>query len=856
MKVKPLATLEVVPNLPDKIARLRDLAYNVIWSWNPDILALFRSLDPDLWETVSRNPVRMLREVSQRRLDESAEAIAFLEHYDRCVSYMEHYLKEPSWYEKTCGHNANKSIVYFSMEYGISECLPVYSGGLGVLSGDHLKSASDLGLPLVGIGLAYRQGYFQQQLSAEGYQSELYPENDFETLAFTMLKDDKGEQLKIAMNFPGRTLYIAAWKVQVGRITLYLLDTDLPENSAADRRITYMLYGGDRETRIQQEIVLGMGGVELMSRLSIDTMICHMNEGHSAFIQLARIAKVKQQYNLTADEAIHLIAAGTVFTTHTPVPAGIDQFPTDLMDRYFGQVYPQIGLQREDILALGNKDAGVPGQLFNMAIFALRTADYTNGVSRLHADVSRSLWEDSWPNLPHDEIPIDYVTNGVHMRTWISENMSILYDRYLGTEWRRLPDSKELWAKVREIPDEEFWAAHLRGREQLVDFARHRIADHRARTTGIEMNPEELDAILDPSILTIGFARRFATYKRATLLLRYPDRLLALLRDTKRPLQLLFAGKAHPQDDQGKALIHDIIYFAKSQGVDHRVVFIENYDMQVARYLTHGVDVWLNTPKRPLEASGTSGMKVLPNGGLNLSILDGWWDEGYAPGVGWAIGRGKTVGDDKIQDDRDAQSLYDTLEKQIVPLFYTYDDGKLPRRWIARMKDSVAELVPRFNSTRMVKEYCQDYYSQSYGRCKELMSNNCVAIRDLAAWRKQIFAKWNEVKIDDVEAAPVLTVSTGSALDVKAKVFLGSLSPQDVEVQVYFGPVKGDGTISFSGSLPLEPEVSGSNVLYRGTLIFPDSGRYGYTVRVIPYHPLLGNPLKLGLVRWATPKAS
>lgn len=852
MKVKPLATVEVIPSLPESIGKLKDLANNLLWSWNPDIAALFRSLDADLWETIGRNPTRLLRDISQRKLEEASANEAFIEHYARCSSYLEHYLREPSWFDKVIGQTKAKEIVYFSMEYGIAECLPVYSGGLGVLSGDHLKSASDLGLPLVGIGLAYRQGYFQQQLTGEGYQTELYPENDFHNMPVTPVLDKKGARITIPLSFPGRTVLVSAWKVQVGRVPLYLLDTDLPENSPADRRITYMLYGGDKETRIQQEIVLGVAGVELATRLGIEPTVCHMNEGHSAFIQIARIARARQQLGLSGEEALALISGGTVFTTHTPVPAGIDQFSSELMDRYLGHLFPGTGFTRDDFLSMGAKQIGMPGQLFNMAIFALRTSDYTNGVSRLHADVSRNLWEESWPTLPHDEIPIDYVTNGIHVRTWISDTMSALYDRYLGPEWRRSPDHKDVWAKVRDIPDEDLWNAHVCGREQLVDFCRRRTADYRSRTSGVDVSTDDVANLLDPRILTIGFARRFATYKRATLLLRYPDRLLALLRDPQRPLQIVFAGKAHPQDDAGKALIHDIIYFARTNGVEHRLLFIENYDLVVARHLVHGVDVWLNTPRRPLEASGTSGMKVLCNGALNLSILDGWWDEAYTPHVGWAIGSSKTYHDDKTQDDRDARSLYDTLERQLIPLFYSYDDGRLPRRWIARVKDSIAELVPRFSSNRMVKEYCEDAYAPALDRCHQLADGDCAAARQLAAWKKNIRAHWNEIKITSIEANLPKAVSPGSDVEVKARVSLGSLSRNDVEVQVYYGPLRSDGSIAFSGCEPLEADPKGDGTLYSGSVMFPDSGRYGYTVRVMPYHPLLGNALKIGLVHWAT----
>lgn len=852
MRVKPLANVEVVPVLPEQIGKLSVLAYNLLYSWNPDIQALFRALDGALWETVGHNPARLLREIAQRKLDDAAGSESFLEHYDRCVSYLDHYLKEPTWFDHVCEQHEGKCVVYFSMEYGLSETLPVYSGGLGVLSGDHLKSASDLGLPLVGIGLLYRQGYFQQLLSADGYQQEAYPENDFDRLPITPVLNKDGSRLRLEMSFPGRTLYVAAWKAQVGRVPLYLLDTDLPENSPADRRITYMLYGGDKETRIQQEIVLGMGGAELIYRLGITPAVCHMNEGHSAFVQLVRIMHARRDYKLSPWEALRFVSAGTVFTTHTPVPAGIDQFPPDLMDRYFGHLFEQIGLTRDELYSLGAKNEGVPGQLFNMAIFAMRTSGDTNGVSRLHGDVSRTLWEESWPNLPHDEIPIDYVTNGIHLRTWISESMALLFDRYLGHEWRRYPDNKDFWHKVQDMPDEELWNAHVIGRQQLVGFVRRRSAELRARTTGVELSAAEIDAILDPNALTIGFARRFATYKRATLLLRYPDRLLALLRSREKPLQIVFAGKAHPQDEAGKSLIHDIIYFARANGVGNRLLFLENYDMAVARYLVQGVDVWLNTPRRPLEASGTSGMKVLGNGGLNASILDGWWDEAYAPGLGWAIGRGKTVTDDLAQDELDAGSLYDMLENQILPLFYTRDDGRLPRRWITWMKDSIIRLVPRFNSTRMVKEYCQDCYSPAMQRVVLMMADNFAATREVAAWKDRVREHWREIKVTRIQADTAPMVSSGSAVAVSTQVHLGQLTPGDVEVQAYYGPLRADGTIAFSGFVPLELAESNDGLHYQGRIEFPESGRYGYTVRVMPYHPLLGNNLKMGLVHWAT----
>lgn len=848
MKVKPLATYRVIPVLPEPLVKLKELAYNFIWTWSPDLAELFHRLDSGLWERAQHNPARMIREVSQERLNEVSEDRSFLDHYERCVSYLEHYLREPTWFDKAKCYSGGQELVYFSMEYGINECLPVYSGGLGVLSGDHVKSASDLGLPMVAVGLAYQEGYFQQQLTADGYQKEVYKKNDFTELPVTPVLEENGERLTISVPFPGRTVYIGAWKAQIGRVPLYLLDTDLPQNNATDRRITYTLYGGDKETRIQQEIVLGIGGVQMVTRLGVETVVCHMNEGHSAFIQLARIARAMREQNLSAYEAYQLVAAGTVFTTHTPVPAGIDQFSQELMNRYFATLWDRIGVSKEYLLALGARDFGAPGQPFNMAIFALRSSDYANGVSRLHGIVARDLWEGSWPTVPKEETPIGHVTNGIHLRTWTSDRMGALYDRHLGNEWRRNPNDVNIWKKVRDIPDEELWLAHVQGREKLIEFTRWKLAQIRARTTGVVMSREELEKILHPRILTIGFARRFATYKRATLILRHPERLKALLTNDNHPLQIIFAGKAHPQDEAGKALIHDIIHFAKTEGVDHRLVFLENYDMEVARYLVQGVDVWLNTPRRPLEASGTSGMKVLANGGLNLSILDGWWDEAYDSDLGWAIGSREFSSDTAAQDEYDAKCLYDLLEGQIAPLFYRHEDEKIPRRWIVRMKNSIANLVPRFNAQRMVMEYCLNYYTPAHERYVKLYADNLTGVREFAAWKSRVREHWHEISIGKITAAKSQTLNAGSEIEIKAEVNIGSLSLSDVRVEAFVGTLLPDETLESHHCVPLSPEKSGG--LFSGKVDFRQSGRYGFTVRVIPSHDLLGNPLKTGLVCW------
>ncbi|MBU1638417.1 alpha-glucan family phosphorylase [bacterium] len=851
MKISPLAAFTVVPKLPDSLNRLQELACNYIWSWTPDIAGLFRSLDPALWRKSNHNPMRVIKEVPQKRLEDAAATPEFLEHYHRCLSSLDHYLKDRSWFDNIGAETKDRKIAFFSMEYGLAECLTLYSGGLGVLSGDYLKAASDLGLPVVGIGLAYREGYFQQLLTAEGQQEELYPKNDFYSLPMVPLLDDKGKRLTIHIPFHDHQLAIGAWKVQVGRIPLYVLDTDLEENSEVDRRITHTLYGGDKETRIRQEIVLGFGGVALLNKLGIKVGVCHMNEGHSGFVQIARIIQFSAEYKLTFTQALRLVSAGTLFTTHTPVPAGIDQFTPGLMDKYFSRLYNEVGLSRDDIMALGSMQPGTPGQEFNMAVFALRTSDYSNGVARLHGDVARHMWAENWPMLPHEEIPIEHVTNGIHLRTWVAEQMSNLFDRYLGPEWHNSPDDKAAWSKVYTIPDEELWAAHVQAKEKMVGFCRRRIALHRTRTSGIEMSPEELSHFLDPRRLTIGFARRFATYKRATLFLRYPERLLKILKNEARPVQFVFAGKAHPQDVMGKDLIRDIVRFAKDNGVEDRLVFIENYDMNVARHLVQGVDVWLNTPERPHEASGTSGMKVLGNGGLNLSIMDGWWDEAYSSNVGWAIGRGRQLHDYNRQFDHDARMLYDVVEQQVIPMYYQVDDGSIPRRWVSRMKDSICELVPRFTARRMVKEYCEDYYMPAFQRCLRLCDGEREGVKELDTWRRHLESHWHEVSILKVDCDSSDHLTPGQEVKVKAKVRLGSITSSDIEVQICFGTIDQNNHLELLGIIPMEIESNGNEALFKGAVKVEDSGRFGYTVRVIPNHPLLANPLRMGLVKWA-----
>ncbi len=646
--MRPSHTFRVIPSLPASLERLRDLAYNLSWAWNHDAIDLFRRLDRDLWETTLHNPVLMLGTIRQERLEEVMADDGFMAHLERVGRDLDRYMQaRNTWYSKNCPNGDGARIAYFSAEFGLTECLRIYSGGLGILAGDHLKSASDLGLPLVGVGLLYQQGYFRQYLNPDGWQQEQYPDNDFYNLPLTLERQLSGAPLTVEVEYPGRTVKAQVWRVQVGRVPLYLLDTNVEGNRPDDRDITDQLYGGDSDMRIRQEILLGIGGIRALEILGLRPTVCHMNEGHSAFLALERIRLLMQDCQLTFAEAREAAMAGNVFTTHTPVPAGIDRFHPDLIDQYFSGYYPRLGLSRHEFLGLGRMNPNDPNGYFCMAVLAMRLAYRINGVSQLHGRVSRQMWQEVWPQVPADEVPILGITNGIHPRSWISNDMAGLYDRYLGPRWSDRPADAKIWQQATRIPDEELWRTHERRRERLVTFARGRLRDHLEQQGGSPSEIGHADEVLDPEALTIGFARRFATYKRATLLFRDLERLARILGDKDRPVQLIFAGKAHPQDNAGKELIRQIIHLARRQEFRNRIVFLEDYDMDVARYLVQGVDVWLNTPRRPHEASGTSGMKATANGGLNLSILDGWWDEGYTPDTGWAIGGGEEYRDDQ-----------------------------------------------------------------------------------------------------------------------------------------------------------------------------------------------------------------
>lgn len=856
MPPRSIRTFTVLPHLPPRLQALNKLAYNLWLSWTHEATALFRRIDADLWEAVDHSPVKLLGAIDQHRLEQLLDDDGFLAHMDRVEEEFEAYLKAPTWFQEVCAPTRPTSdlvIAYFSAEFGLHESVPVYSGGLGVLSGDHLKSASDLGLPLVGVGLMYREGYFRQYLTVDGWQQERYPENDFFNLPLFAETGPDGSPLVVGVPFPGREVFVRVWRLQVGRLPLYLLDTNIPRNNPEDRLITARLYGGDHDMRVRQEIILGMGGVRALRALGKEPTVCHMNEGHSAFCVLERIRELMERTGCDFATAREAVRAGTVFTTHTPVPAGNDVFAPQLIDHYFGWLIPQLKIDRSEFLALGRINPADAAEPFGMTVLALRLSNIANGVSQLHGVVSRKMWKNIWPDLPDAEIPITSITNGIHTPSWVSPDLAQLYDRYLGGQWRGRPDEAHIWKRVEAIPDAELWRTHERRRERLVAFARGRLKKQLAARNALPAEIARAEEVLDPDALTIGFARRFATYKRGTLIFRTLERLTAILGNKDRPVQFLFAGKAHPRDHGGKELIAEIMQFTRRPEFRRRLVFLEDYDMNVARYMLQGVDVWLNNPRRPLEASGTSGMKGAVNGGLNLSILDGWWCEGYAGDNGWAIGAGEEYTDLAYQDDVESRAFYDLMEQEIVPLFYTRGNDGVPRGWLKRMKRSIASLAQVYNTGRMVAEYTTVAYLPSAERYGKLAGSGLKGAAELAAWRRGLGQGWPQVRVVRVDATGGDPMHVGSDLTVQAQVHLGPLSPRDVQVQLFHGLVDNMGEIPRPATVAMSTNGSAAENgvwQFQGTIACRSSGQHGYAVRVLPRHDDLANPLEPGLVCW------
>lgn len=843
----------VRPNIPKELALLDEIARNLWFSWNWEAVQLFIRLNPVLWEQAYQNPVLMLGTLPQADLEAAARDESFVANLDRVYRSFREYRKRTTWFEETYGGEPAAKVAYFSCEYGIDEGLPIYSGGLGVLSGDHLKSASDLGIPLVGVGLLYQKGYFRQVLSLDGWQQELYPDNDWYNMPVAMEAGPDGRPLEIGVNVGGEMVKARVWRADIGRTPLYLLDSNVKGNSAGAREITSTLYGGDRDMRIRQEILLGVGGARALKALGIHPTVYHMNEGHSAFLIVERIRDLMASHRLTFPQAREVVQATGVFTTHTPVPAGNERFDEGLMRKYIEPKIRPLGIRWDDFLALGR--SGDRGSAeFGMTVFALRCAAFSNGVAKLHAETSRSMWKDLWPGLPGEEVPIRSITNGIHTRSWISHEMAELFSRYFGPRFVEKPADPSVWERVEAIPPGELWRIHESRRERLVFFARKRLRNQlRRQGAGVALQRAAEEA-LHPEALTIGFSRRFATYKRANLLFRQPDRLVRLLTDPDRPVQILFAGKAHPQDLPAKEIIRSVIHFASDPRVRDRLVFLEDYDINVARYMVQGVDVWLNNPRRPLEASGTSGMKAAANGGLNVSILDGWWDEGYSPDVGWAIGSGETYGDPEEQDQVECEALYNLLENEIVPLFYDRDRGGLPRAWIGMMKASMRKLGAHFNTHRMVREYTDSAYIPACRAGERLSADGFAAAKELAAWRERVASLWGGVSIRVEDARTHKEMRVGDTVGVTLLVRLAGLLPSDVAVEVRYGPYTAAGEVRNGSILPARHDGrSGDEEIYRVEIPCTASGRYGFAARVLPRHPNLANPFTPLSITWEAP---
>ena len=852
--MRALKSFTVRARLPEALAPLHDLAFNLRWSWDDGTRDLFRWLDPDGWEEANHDPVRLLGMVRRDRMEAMVRDPGFLSFMNEIHGEQQQYVEGARWFQTR--NSPLRSVAYFSPEFGITEALPQYSGGLGVLAGDHLKAASGLGIPLVGVCLFYQQGYFRQELNADGWQQERYPRLDPFAMAL-----DQVEGARVTVDLAGTPLVAQLWRAMIGRVRLYLLDADVEENDPAVKAVTDRLYAGDAEHRMRQEILLGIGGVRALRAAGEETQIFHTNEGHAGFLGLERIRQLVTEDGLRFPEALEAVRAGTVFTTHTPVPAGIDRFPREMMERYFRSFADECGVGFDTLMALGHEPGAGAESPFNMAVMGLRLASMSNGVSKLHARVSQKMFSGLWPGVPEGEAPIQAVTNGVHARTWVSAEMDELLSRYVLPEWPEADETR--WTHIDDANDDEVWRVKEQGRQRLVAYVRERLR-HSALARGMsESDVAWTGEVLDPRVLTLGFARRFAAYKRATLLLSQPERLTRLLTSTERPVQMVFAGKAHPADDIGKEMIRQLISFARNPEIRHRMAFVEDYDMVVARRMYQGCDVWVNTPRRPLEACGTSGMKAAINGSLNCSILDGWWDEMFDGENGWAISSAETYEDLAKRDEVEAESLFDLLERQIVPLFYERLGGPVPRRWVRRVKASLRSLGPQVSASRMVRDYVEQMYEPAAVRADTLGAKAGERAKALSGWKQTVTRAWPAVRIISVDTEATL-VDLGASKKVEAVVALGSLEERDVEVQLLHGPVGANEELQPAAMVTMElvgldePAPAGSDGgegknLYRYAGSFPceRAGRYGFTVRVVPSHPDLRTFAEMGCVTWA-----
>ena len=828
-QIQPVKEFLVRPALPPAISRMSDLAYNLLWTWDHNIRSLFRRLEPALWKNCGHNPVLMLGRVPQATLERAAADPRFLAAYRRACERFSTYVERSESAE-------GRLIAYFSMEYGMVECMPIYGGGLGVLSGDHLKAASDGGIPLVAVGLLYQKGYLQQSLNPDGWQQERNPVNDFYTLPVRPVRDDQGQDVMVQVKLPTGTVFIKVWCINVGRVKLYLLDTNIPENDHPEHReITAQLYGGDIITRIRQEIVLGIGGLRALHRLGLKPTVWHMNEGHSAFLAIERMRLLIEEQGLGFDEAFEACRSDSVFTTHTSVPAGIDLFDPGLLYEFFGEYCRESGIPFDKFLTLGRFRSENHQEPFSMAIAAIKTSSFRNAVSCLHRQVSQEMWQELWPKLPVWEVPITSVTNGVHLFTWLNGDLALLYDQYLQPDWRERYSDPKIWDLVDDIPNQELWEAHRRRKRNLVAFVRERVVTAAMSRKASAAEQRRLSEVLEPDTLTIGFARRFATYKRATLLFRDVERLKRLLTNKERPVQIVIAGKAHPKDLPGKTLIREIVQLSRTPEISKHIIFVEDYGIEVARELVQGVDLWLNTPRRGEEACGTSGMKAGINGVLNLSILDGWFDEAYEISGGWAIGDREPYSED--QDEIHVRAIYSILENEIVPMYYQEREEGVPADWMRRVKQSLMHLSPQFNSLRMVGEYMSQLYEPAHQAFLEMSKDSFAPARVRSKWNEQVERVWDNVSFLEIGPAPDVSVLTGRPIPMRAVVNLAGLSPKDVRVEAVIGRVGANGNLEETQVMSLPAvEQQGDAYVFLKEFVPHQTGRLGYSLRISPNH--------------------
>ena len=845
-------TFQVSPYIPEPLKFLRTLAGNMWWSWNLEAIELFRRINPKLWDNSGRNPVAFLSMIDQKKLEALAIDDSFIDHMEEIeVQFRDHVLRQLT--SKGIRPNQQSDVIaYFSMEFGIHESLPLSAGGLGILAGDHLKAASDLGIPIIGVGLFYRNGYFYQFLNHEGWQQEEYPETDLNKLPVERIKDESGNELRIVIAGPDGMIQLAVWKIMVGRIPLYLLDTNIKENPPAIRDINARLYHSDGKVRLAQEVILGIGGMRALAAMDLHPIVCHINEGHCSFTNLERLAQIRMRHSVDLNTALEINARSTILTTHTPVPAAHDEFPFDQVKPYLVPFEKTLGLPVDELLKWGQIRHGGKETPFSMFVLGLHLTQYLNGVSRLHGSVARRMWSFIWPDVPEKEIPISHITNGAHIPSWISIENALLLERYLGRDWSLKAWNSDLSRRINEIYDEELWRAHEMSRTRLIRSCRKWMIRQYGRRNAPKSVMKEAESVLDDDVLTIAFARRFAAYKRSNLLFSDMDRFEAILKSEKYPVQFIFAGKAHPMDNDGKRMIQQVVQLARNPDYRHKILFLEGYDIDIARHLVQGADIWLNTPRRPLEACGTSGMKAAANGIINVSILDGWWCEGYSPETGWAIGTGEDFTDHQYQDAVESHALYNVLENDVIPCFYDRENEKYSSRWLNMMKASMKMALEQFCARKMAVSYNDFFYEPAMRHYYDLTKDAAAKAIQLMNYHKRLREKWHAVSIEQPMRKDDAPLTVGSSLVISTIVHLGELTPDEVDVEFFYGRVKTLESLEegITQLMVVHEDLGCGSYRYECSLPCEVAGRFGYTARVTPkaddfikYTP--------GLITWA-----